>query len=146
MKKNASIPVKSYLHKFINKKYQEDFNSDGVLHLKKRVIAFKLDDRKSHLVYLAKVDDDYKELELVTLTPRSDYLYAFVACMQKKFVDKMCDYIDVRYGIIDVSQSIRNYLASYNIYESEYSFETAYKNWQRSCEYASIKQNNRCQA
>lgn len=78
----------------------------------------------------------------LTVDSRLYKLYAFTKYVDSLFQEKMMNYVQIRalapiYA--DIRPTIRDFLALYDIYESDYSQNTAYKRWQRSKQYIHLK-------
>lgn len=78
----------------------------------------------------------------LTIDSRLYKLYYFIQYLDDRFAEKMCDYVQVR-ALPPLSMpatvAIRNFLALYDITESDYAMETAYKRWQRSLQYQQLR-------
>ncbi|MFY0628703.1 MAG: hypothetical protein JXR07_20590 [Reichenbachiella sp.] len=131
MKKYATIPLKKYLFKYICKYYADDFKN-GKLVVKKRMVSTKLDSRVDYKRYLERVDDKYRELIILSHDTRSDYLFSFVNHVRTSFNQSLVEYVYGNHHRMTYSAAVREFLSSYQIYESEYSFESAYRTWTRS--------------
>jgi len=87
-------------------------------------------------------EKDMVLIPCVTIDSRLYKLYAFIQHVDDRFGEKMCDYIQIRVQQpiqMPAKTALREFLALYNIYESEYGSDTAYKRWQRSTQYKNLK-------
>ncbi len=87
-------------------------------------------------------DCNYELVPVLCRDSRLYKLYAFIQQMDDRFSECMCDFIMCRMmadSTVDAKNSLRDFLATYEITESDYSWETGYKRWQRSRQYKLVK-------
>jgi hypothetical protein len=142
-KKKVFIPFPVHLVKFI--KHEMDWDDEGNLILTgKRLLRparISAKEARHYFKNMAK-NDQMQLVPALTVDSRLYKIYAFTKYVDSLFQEKMMNYVLIRalapiYA--DIRPTIREYLALYEIYESEYSQNTAYKRWQRSKQYIHLK-------
>lgn len=135
--KIIEIPIAPHLVKFLEREYPK--NGEAFV-IRRKIIPPRYNNPKQSREYFTNPIDGHVYIKVLTTDSRLYKLYAWVQHLHSRFNDKMVAYVDVRHGMMYTSVAIRNFLALYNILESEYAYDTAYKAWQRSAEYRSIKE------
>ena len=135
--------MKPHLYKFAQREL--DWDTDGNIVLSKtRLMRPQTLTPRNYQRYFSQISKN-KGMILVpvlTVDSRNYKLYGFINYMSRRFIEKMCDYVELRVmpPVCDGARSnIRKYLALYNITEEEYSQNSAYKAWQRSQQYINTK-------
>ena len=126
-----------HLVKFLEKEY--DKNKQGVFVIRRKVIPPKYYVPPQVRYYFQHPPEGHVYIKVSTNDSKLYKLYAWIQHIDEHFSQLMTDYVSVRFDLQRVSDSIREFLALYEITESEYSYETAYKRWQRSRKYQSLR-------
>ena len=138
-KKLISIPVSPHIKKYLESEYP---TRNGIIQIQQKIIPPKFGRTEAHRDYFTNPPDHYLYIKVETYDSRLYKLYAWKGHVEHSFIQKMIDYVAARYRIMYTSEAIREFLALYEITESEYSYETAYKNWQRSKTYKLLKKKH----
>lgn len=143
MSKIIELPLQPYLIKFAEKEFDWD---DGVLILtRKRLMRPASLNPDVYRQYFMYTSIGYPRILCKTVDTRLYKLYYFVHYLQSRFFEKMCDRIEcrVRAQGQNQKQALFEFLAEYDITESEYAWESAYRLWQRSNQYRRLKEDSR---
>ncbi|MFT7239219.1 MAG: hypothetical protein ACI93L_003319 [Cyclobacteriaceae bacterium] len=135
-RKLISIPVPSHIKKFLICEYSY---KDGIIHIQHRVIPPKYSRSTVYRKYFQEPNPDFIYIDVLTEDSKLYKLYGWINHIRERFTQRMVDYAAARYALQSTRKSIREFLVLYNITESEYAFDTAYKNWQRSKTYKHLR-------
>ncbi|NVJ47304.1 MAG: hypothetical protein HWE07_09255 [Cytophagia bacterium] len=135
--KEVEIKLLPHLKKFILKFYKQqepicvDFNTSlGTAF--NSVLRKKISYRKDRERYTASTRFLLNQ-DLSNLSLQHAYLVAFNVEYDRHFMDAVCVWVEAQANLnLNESQAVRNFLAYYNISESEYSFDslrTKYNRW-----------------
>lgn len=127
--KIIDIPIAPHLVKFLEVECPK--KGDAFI-IRKKIIPPRYMNPRQYRRYFTHPSDRYIYIKVVTNDSRLYKLYAWVQHIDHRFSDKMIDYVAARYGLQYDSDSLREFLSLYDITESEYAHDTAYKKWQRS--------------
>lgn len=127
-KKLCKVPLEPHIYKFV---MVEETFVDGFLDMKKRHYYPRTRDWHHYKKYFANKTPRHKEILVLTMDPKREYLYALVCHWEARFAEKMMDYIDAREGLMAARAAIKDFLDKYDIDSDEYKLDTAYKRYQR---------------
>jgi hypothetical protein len=140
--KKIYLPLKPHLYKFVLREMEI---KDGCLILSnKRLLRPATLNPEQYRDYFQRkaYDEDLKMIPVLTVDSRLYKLYAFVQYVDERFSEKMCDYIQLR-ALPPINQpakaALRAFMDLYQICESDYGSDSAYKRWQRSIQYKNLK-------
>lgn len=134
--KKISIPIAPHLKKFLDMEVKV---SDGAYVINRKIIPPRFHNPRQYREYFKKPVRYYIYISVLTSDSKLYKLYSWVQTIDHLFTDRLIQYVSVRYTIMSSSEAVRQFLALYQITESEYAWETAYKKWQRSSAYKILK-------
>lgn len=140
--KKGFLPLRTHLVKYARREMEW---KDGCLVLtNKRLLRPATLNTAQCQDYFKRVSKQpgFEMVPVLTVDSRLYKLYVLVNWIDDSFSEKMLNYVEIRVLppiLQDIRPTIREFLALYEIYESDYSQNTAYKKWQRSKQYENYK-------
>lgn len=128
------VPLEPHIYKFV---LLEETFDNGVIDMKKRNFFPITRDWHQFKKHFAEKRPGTKEVLVLTIAPRKDYLYGMIRYWEDRFAEKMLDYIDAREDIMPALAALKQFLDKYDIDSEEYKLGTGYKRYQRH----KLKQN-----
>lgn len=131
--KKYTIPLPTYLIKYLWYGYPQMWNQKAELVIKKRPMLFF---RRSNHQHDAKyIDDPPSHTKPIAVRVR--YLskmarYYLIKSWEDAFRQRMCWYLEAHLsGELDAKNALREFFAIYDISDEDYNIESAYKYWKR---------------
>jgi len=138
--------MKPHLYRFAQRELKWDMEGNIVLSQKRLIRPQTLTPRNYRNYFnVQSKNPDMILVPVLTIDSHTYKLFGFINYLNSRFIEKMCDYVEIRVMppvCAEARPCIREYLALYNISESEYSQNSAYKNWQRSQQYINVKNHS----
>ncbi len=140
-RKLQSIWVDPHLYKYILAKGK--FSDQGEWLVKGRILLPPQPDQYYHDVYFSRTEGKC-QLTVLSRYSKPNQMYGLVRYYKNLFFDEMISYVVARHDAdgqptTTVWSALVAFLRQYDIYESDYSMDNAYKYWQRSREYDEMK-------
>lgn len=130
-KKIVDVPIKIHIYKYLL--VHGTWNEENVLISSKVFYGIRSTNKERIDDYMSNLDK--KVMVKVQMTPSSIYhQYAMIQYFEERFKREMFAFIDVRKDQDRVFAPLREFYAKYDIYPSDYDFDTAFKRYQREVE------------
>lgn len=143
--KKIYLPLRPHIAKFVKQEFA--FQNGHLFLSSKRLLRPADITPKNYQDYFVRIayEEEMVMIPCMTIDSRLYKLYAFIQYLDDRFAEKMCDYIYTKVLAApdqhEAKPALREFLALYDIYESEYGADTGYRRWQRSNQYQLLKAN-----